>query len=327
MTEPRVLKYRIALTAALEEEMARDERVVLFGQDTAGPGGTFGSTRGLQERFGERRVRDTPISEQAIVGAAVGGAIAGLRPVAEILFFDFLGLASDQLVNQAAKLHVFSGRRASVPLVLKVGVGTGFGMGAQHSQSLEGWYAHVPGLKVCWPATAWDAKAMLKSAIRDDNPVVFLETLNALDAVRGPVGGEDDLVPLGQAAVARAGSDVTLVTYGAGRQAAEAAAELLAGDGVEVELIDLRTIAPWDRETVFASVAKTNRCVVVTDAVRDFGPASEIAAAVGEECFDDLDAPVVRIGSPAVVAPHFAQYERFRVPQPEQIRERVRALA
>jgi pyruvate/2-oxoglutarate/acetoin dehydrogenase E1 component len=320
-------KYRQAMTMALEEEMERDERVVLFGQDVALPGGSFGTTRGLLDRFGDRRVRDTPISEQATIGAAVGAAAAGLRPVAEMLFFDFLGIASDQLVNQAAKIRWFSRGRSTVPMVVKAGVGTGFGMGAQHSQSLEGWYAQIPGLKVVWPSTPADAKGLLKSAIRDDDPVVFLETLSDLERNRGPIGGPDDLVPLGQAAVARAGTDCTIVTYGAARRAVDAAADALAGQSVSVEVIDLRTVAPWDRDTVFASVARTNRCVVVTDAPASFGPASEVAAAVGESCFDDLDAPVVRVGSHPVPAPHFAQYDRLRQPHADAIVAAVLGLS
>jgi pyruvate/2-oxoglutarate/acetoin dehydrogenase E1 component len=257
----------------------------------------------------------------------VGGAIAGLRPVAEILFLDFLGIASDQLVNQAAKLHFFSGGRMTVPLVIRAGVGTAFGMGAQHSQSLEGWYAHIPGIKVCWPATAADAKGLLKSAIRDDDPVLFLESLSQLENVRGPVGGPDDLVPIGRAAVAREGTDVTIVTYGAARRAVEQAAETLAEEGVAAELVDLRTIAPWDREAVYASVAKTNRCVVVTQAAPEFGPSSEIAASVAHDCFDDLDAPVVRVDSLPMHAPQFAQYDRHRLPQADRIAAAVRGLA
>jgi pyruvate/2-oxoglutarate/acetoin dehydrogenase E1 component len=320
-------KYRQAMTMALEEEMERDERVVLMGQDVARPGGSFGTTRGLLERFGEGRVRDSPISEQALVGAAIGAAATGLRPVAEILFFDFLGIASDQLVNQAAKIRWFSRGSVTVPVVIKAGVGTGFGMGAQHSQSLEGWYAQIPGIKVCWPSTPADAKGLMKSAIRDDDPVLFLETLSDLERARGPVGGPDDLVPLGLASVSRGGSDCTIVTYGAARRAVDKAVQLLESESVDVEVIDLRTIVPWDRETVFASVAKTNRCVVVTDAPVPYGPGSEIAAAVGEECFDDLDAPVVRVGSHPVPAPQFAQYDRLRQPSAEMIAAAVRGLS
>jgi pyruvate/2-oxoglutarate/acetoin dehydrogenase E1 component len=327
MSEILERKYRQAMTSALEEEMERDRRVVLMGQDVARPGGSFGTTRGLLDRFGEERARDAPISEQAIIGAAIGAAVAGLRPVAEMLFFDFLGIASDQLVNQAAKIRWFSRGKLTVPIVVKAGVGTGFGMGAQHSQSLEGWYAQIPGLKVCWPSTPADAKGLLKSAIRDDDPVLFLETLSDLERLRGPVGGPDDLVPLGTAAVARDGSDCTIVTYGAARRAVDKAAETLAGESVEVEVIDLRTIVPWDRAAVYASVARTNRCVVVTDAPVSFGPAGEIASSVGEDCFDDLDAPVVRIGSHPVPAPQFAQYDRMRQPQADAIVKAVRGLS
>jgi pyruvate/2-oxoglutarate/acetoin dehydrogenase E1 component len=318
------LKYRIAITNALSEEMERDDGVVLMGQDIGKPGGSFGTTRGLQERFGADRVLDMPISEQAIVGAAVGAAVAGLRPVIEILFFDFLGIASDQFVNQAAKIRWFSRGRSGVPMVLMSGVGTGFGMGAQHSQSLESWYAQIPGLKVCWPSTAADAKGLLKTAIRDDDPVLFLETMSDLERVRGPVGGSEDLVPFGKANIAREGSDCTIVTYGAARYAVDKAAAELAEESIEAEVVDLRTVIPWDRETVCASIAKTNRCVVVTDAPVPYGPGGELASTIGELSFDDLDAPVVRVGSLPVPAPQFAQYDRMRQPKAERIATAVR---
>lgn len=322
--EPRVLKGWQAVNAAFHEELERDERVVVLGEDVAGAGGTYGETRRLLDRFGPARVRDTPISEQAIVGAAVGMALVGLRPVAEILFVDFLALAADQLVNQAAKLPAFAPGLA-VPLVVKCSVGTELGLGAQHSQALEGWYAQVPGLKVVWPSTPRDLHGLLKAAIRDDEPVLFLESL-ALLRERGPVGGPDDTVPLGVADTCRPGRDLTLVTWGTMRGRSLAAAETLAEEGIEVEVIDLRTIVPWDREAVVASVERTHRCLVVTEAVREFGPGGEIAAEVGETCFDALDAPVARLGSPRVVAPHTVALDRLRVPQADAIAARAREL-
>jgi pyruvate dehydrogenase E1 component beta subunit len=319
----RILKYWQAVNEAIAEEMERDPTVVLFGEDVAAPGGTFGETRGLLERFGASRVRDTPISEQAIVGAGVGAAAMGLRPIAEILFVDFLMIGSDQLVNQAAKLRFFSGGRIKLPLVIKAGVGTEFGMGAQHSQALEGWFAQVPGLTVCWPSTPTDAKALMKAAVRHDGPVLYLESFSLL-RTRGAVAEETAPVELGEARVVRSGSDVTLVTYGSMPSRCVVAAERLGAIGVDVEVIDLRTVMPWDRDCVFASVAKTNRCCVVTEAWRDFGPAGEIASEVSEFCFDDLDAPVIRVASPRVPAPHIEEYDAWRVPQAATI---VDALA
>jgi pyruvate dehydrogenase E1 component beta subunit len=318
-------RYWQAINTALREEMERDPTVMLIGEDVGVAGGTFGATRGLLDEFGPERIRDAPISEQAIVGAGVGAALVGMRPVVEILLMDFLGIASDMVVNQAAKFHYFSGGKTPVPLVIKTAVGSEVGMGAQHSQSLEGWYAQVPGLKVCWPGTVGDAKALLKAAIRDDNPVLFVESLSML-RVRGEVGGPDVVAELGRAEIVQPGSDVTMVGYGAMRAKMMDAVSLLADAGVSVEVIDLKTIVPWDRETVFASVARTNRCVVVTEAVRDYGPSGEIASEVGEHCFDDLDAPVTRVTSPSINAPHFAQYDAWRVPQGDTIAAAVKRM-
>ena len=318
-------KYWQAINQALREEMERDPTVFLMGEDVAVAGGTFGCTRGLLEQFGPGRVRDTPISEQVIVGAGVGAALVGMRPLVEILLMDFLGIASDMVVNQAAKFHYFSGGALSVPLVIKTAVGSEVGMGAQHSQSFEGWYAYIPGMKVCWPGTVRDAKALLKAAIRDDNPVLFVESLSMLHA-REHVGGADEVAELGKAEIARDGTDVTLVGYGAMRAKMLDAAELLAGDGISAEVIDLRTIMPWDRDTVFGSVARTNRCAVVTEAPRDYGPSGELASEVGEHCFDDLDAPVTRVTSPSINAPHFAQYDAWRLPQAETIAQAIRRM-
>lgn len=319
------VKYWQAINLALAEEMEHDETVLLLGEDVAVAGGTFGCTRGLLDRFGSERVRDTPISEQAIVGAGVGAALVGMRPVVEILLMDFLGIASDMVVNQAAKFHYFSGGKASVPLVIKTAVGSEVGMGAQHSQAFEGWYAQVPGLKICWPGTVRDAKALLKAAIRDDNPVIFMESLSMLRA-RGVVGGADEVGVLGKAETVRSGSDVTLVGYGAMRDKMLDAAEQLSGESVSAEVIDLKTVMPWDRQALFDSVSRTNRCVVVTEAPRDFGPSGEIASEVSEHCFDDLDAPVTRVASPPINAPHFSQYDAWRVPQGDTIAASIRGM-
>ena len=322
-TQP--VKYWQAVNSALREEMMRDPKVFLMGEDIANAGGTFGCTRGLLDEFGHERVRDTPISEQVIVGAGVGAALVGMRPVVEILLMDFLGIASDMVVNQAAKFHYFSGGKSSVPLVIKTAVGSEVGMGAQHSQCFEGWYAYIPGLKVCWPGTVSDAKSLLKAAIRDDNPVLFIESLSMLQA-RGLVGDSDDVAEIGRAEVIRSGGDVTLVGYGAMHSKMIDAAELLFDEGISAEVIDLKTIIPWDRETVFNSVSRTNRCVVVTEAARDYGPSGELASEVGEQCFDDLDAPVVRVTSPSINAPHFAQYDTWRLPQGDTIAQAVRRM-
>ena len=319
------VKYWQAINLALREEMERDPNVLLMGEDIAVAGGTFGCTRGLLDDFGADRVRDTPISEQAIVGAGVGAALVGMRPVVEILLMDFLGIASDMIVNQAAKFHYFSGGKTPVPLVIKTAVGSEVGMGAQHSQSFEGWYAQVPGIKVCWPGTVRDAKALLKAAIRDDNPVLFVESLSMASA-RGEVGDSNEVAELGRAEIVESGTDVTLVGYGSMRAKMIEASEQLTAIGVNAEVIDLKTITPWDRDTVFSSVAKSNRCVVVTEATREFGPSGEIASEVGEHCFDDLDAPVTRVTSPHVNAPHFAQYDAWRVPQGDTIAAACRRL-
>lgn len=325
MGDAHSLKYWQAVNTALIEEMERDEAVVYFGQDVAKAGGTFGESRSLLETFGPGRVRDTPISELASVGAAAGAAMAGLRPVVEILYLDFLTLACDQLINQAAKIPYFSDGQLPMPLVVKTGVGTLQGMGAQHSQALEGWYASIPGLKVCWPATAGDAKAMMKAAIREEGPVLLLESF-ALLTDRGPVGDADSVAELGVADLAREGGDVTLVTWGTMRRETLAAAELLTAVDVSAEVLDLRTIVPWDRPAVFESVARTNRCAVVTEAVRDFGPSGEIAAAVGEECFDELDAPVKRIASPHISAPQYVDRDEMRLPTAATIAREVTAM-
>lgn len=281
----RETRYIKAINEALAEEMARDERVFVVGEDVGLAGGAFSATRDLLQQFGERRVRDTPISEAAIVGLAVGAATKGLRPVAEIMFADFLTLAMDQIVNQLAKARYMSGGTYRMPVVIRAACGGGLSAGPQHSQSLEAWFAHVPGLRVVMPATPHDAKGLLKSAIRDDNPVVFLEH-KALFAMRGEIPEDEYLVPLGAADVKRAGKDVTVVTASRMVHHCLEAATALAREGIEAEVIDLRTISPLDRDTILGSVEKTSRLVVAHEAVRAFGIGAEIVAMVCEELPD-----------------------------------------
>lgn len=291
------VRYIKAINEALHEEMARDESVFLIGEDVGAPGGAFGGTRGLLQAFGERRVKDTPISESAIVGLALGAAMKGLRPVVEVMFADFLPVCMDQIVNQIAKTRFMFGGQFTAPLVIRAPGGAGLNAGPQHSQSLEAWFAHVPGLKVVMPATPYDAKGLLKSAIRDDDPVLFLEH-KALYAMSGKIPEEEFLVPLGKADIRRTGSDVTIVTASRMVQQTLDAAEMLAAQGTDAEVIDLRSLTPLDKDTIFQSVEKTSRLVIAHEAVKAFGIGAEIAAMVSEEMIDVLDAPVVRVGAP-----------------------------
>jgi acetoin:2,6-dichlorophenolindophenol oxidoreductase subunit beta len=291
------LSMRQALNAALAEALAADPDVILLGEDLADPaGGISQVTKGLSTTFGTDRVRDTPISEAAIVGAAVGAAIVGLRPVAELMIMDFISIGLDQLVNHAAKARFMSGGLLGVPLTLRTAVFGGIGSGATHSQTFEAWLAHVPGLKVVVPATPADAKGLLTSCIFDNDPCVFVENV-ALYGTRGPVPEGDHRVPLGQAIVARPGRDVTLVTYGRTVRDALAAAEQLAAEGIEVEVVDLRSLVPFDADTVLASAGRTRRVVVAHHATRFAGFGAEVAALVSEELFGTLEAPVHRVGA------------------------------
>ena len=289
------LSYQEAIREALREEMVRDERVFLLGEDIAKHGGAFGVTRTLFDQFGPERVRNTPISENTIVGAATGAALVGMRPVAEIMFVDFSGLAMDQIATQAAKLRFMTGGQCAVPWVLRMpqGGGAGKSTAAQHSQSLEVWFAHIPGLKVVLPSTPYDAKGLMKAAIRDDNPVVFLEH-KLLYSFRGLVPDEDYVVPLSQCDVKRVGRDVTVVASGYMVWHAMLAAQILEPEGIDVEVVDVRTIAPLDEATIGESAAKTGRVVVVAEAVRQYGPANEWAM-VAIERAGPLKAPVIRV--------------------------------
>jgi pyruvate/2-oxoglutarate/acetoin dehydrogenase E1 component len=321
----RELKYWQAVNEALFEEMARDETVTLAGEDVAAPGGPFGASRGLLEKFGPWRVKDTPISELAIAGLGVGAALAGLRPVVEIMFFDFMGLAMDQILNQAAKMSYMSGGRQRVPMTIRTLCGAGRSNGPQHSQSLEAWIGHVPGLKLVWPSTPADAKGLLKAAIRDDNPVIVVDSLN-LWSSKGMVPGGDYVTPIGKADIKRLGTDATVVTVGSMVHRALDAAERLAADGIDLEVVDLRTISPLDRDTVLESVAKTHRLVIAHDAVKPFGFGAEIAAIVAEEALDQLDAPIKRVTSPFAPVPFSPSLEQAYYPQAATIEAAVRAV-
>ncbi|MBC8254692.1 MAG: alpha-ketoacid dehydrogenase subunit beta [Ardenticatenia bacterium] len=290
------LSYQEAIREALREEMVRDERVFLLGEDIGKHGGAFGVTRTLFDQFGPERVRNTPISENTIAGAATGAALVGMRPVAEIMFVDFSGLAMDQIANQAAKLRLMTGGQCKIPWVIRMpqGGGAGKSTAAQHSQSLEVWYAHIPGLKVVHPSTPYDAKGLMKAAIRDDNPVIFLEH-KYLYAFQGLVSDEDYVLPLSQCDIKREGTDVTVVTSGYMVWHAMLAAQMLADEGISVEVVDVRTISPLDEDTIGESARKTGRVVLVAEACRSYGPTGEWGMVVMEQAFDHLRAPIVRV--------------------------------
>jgi pyruvate/2-oxoglutarate/acetoin dehydrogenase E1 component len=315
-------KYWQALNQALCEEMERDERVVLLGEDVGRPGGPYGVTRTLLDRFGGMRVRDTPISESVIVGLGIGSAAEGLRPVVELMFLDFTMLAMDQIVNQAAKFRYFTAGH-SLPLVIRTMCGAGGAYGAQHSQNLEAWFCHVPGLKVVMPSQPADAKGLLKSAIRDDDPVLFVETLGLL-GTRGPVPEGEHLVPLGTAELKRCGEDVTIVATGRMVGRALDAADRLAAEGVSVEVVDPRTLQPLDAETILGSVRRTNRLVVAHEAVGPFGYGAEICALAAEHCLADLAAPPRRVAAPFINVPTPAALAGARSPGVDDVVAAVR---
>ena len=323
----RELSYLEAIREALQQEMRRDPRVFVIGEDVGVYGGAFGVTRGLVEEFGEQRVIDTPISELGIAGAITGAALTGMRPVGEIMFMDFTTLAIEQLVNQAAKIRFMFGGTATVPFVLRCPAGSGTGAAAQHSQSLENWFVHVPGLKVVMPSTPYDAKGLLLAAIRDDNPVIFVEQ-KLLYKTRGPVPEEDYTVPLGKADIKRAGRDLTIVATGVMVARALEAAEQLAREGIEVEVVDPRTLKPLDAAPIIQSVSKTGRVLIVHEAARTGGYGGELAAIITEsEAFDYLDAPIVRLAGRDMPIPYNRTLEYHTVPQVENIVEAARQLA
>ena len=318
-----VITIREALKQAMREEMLRDERVFIMGEDIGAYGGAYAVTRGLLDEFGEDRIRDTPIAEGSIVGVAMGAAVGGQRPIAELMTINFSLLAMDQIINHAAKMHHMFGGQWSVPLVVRMACGWGQ-LSATHSQSLEVMFAHIPGLKVTFTGTPYDAKGMLKAAVRDPDPVIFLEH-TAIYGVKGEVPDGDYVTPLGKSDVKRAGKDVTIVTYGRMLQTSFGAADMLAQEGIDAEIVDLRTLRPLDLEPVFESVRKTNRAVVVTEEWRSFGVQAEVAARIGEECFDWLDAPVGRVGAEEVPLPYARNVEQEALPWEKDIIAAVKA--
>ena len=323
-TEKRTINIREALNEALRQEMRADESVFAMGEDIAIYGGAYGVTRDLLDEFGEERIRDTAISEAAIVGAGIGAAMTGMRPVVELMYIDFIGIAMDQIYNQMAKVRYMFGGKVSVPMVLRTQGGAGRGLGGQHSNSLEAWIMHCPGLKVVMPSTPYDAKGLLIASIREENPVVFIEHKSTY-AEDGPCPEESFTVPIGKAAMRRPGDDVTIVSYS--RQALNAmeAAEKVADDGIDCEVIDLRTILPWDEDAVIESVKRTNRLVVVEEGTRTAGVGAEIVATIQEEAFDWLDAPIERVAGPDVVVAASATLETAAIPQVDDIVAAVRS--
>ena len=326
MSDTTIVTVREALQRALDEELARDPGVFVMGEDIADPfGGSWKVTAGLSTKYGAERVRNTPISEAAIVGAAVGAALVGMRPVAEIMYIDFLGLCADGIVNQAAKMRYMSGGQVAVPVVFRTQAGAGRSTAAQHGQSLESWMTHVPGLIVIMPSTPADAYGLLKSAIRDDNPVMFIESKMAYNS-KGPLAVAEHTVPIGVADIKRSGSDVTIVAIGAMVHEALAAAETLAAEGIEAEIIDPRTLVPLDKQTILDSVRKTSRAVVVHEANKRSGWGAEMAAIIAEEAFYDLDGPVLRVAAHDVPMPSAPHMEAFVRPDAGKIAAAVRRL-
>ncbi len=316
------LMYREALNQALAEEMRRDPLVFTMGEGIAERGGSYKVTEGLYKEFGPERVMDTPISEASFTGCGVGAALVGTRPIVEILFIDFTGLIMDQIINQAAKYEFMSGGQGKVPMVLRTQGGAGNGLAGQHSQSLEALFYHIPGLKVVMPATPHDAKGLLKSSIRDDDPTIFIEH-KLLYMTTGEVPEDDYIVPLGQADIKRSGDDVTLISYSYMTLKCLEAAEALADEDISVEVVDLRTLTPLDRETILESVEKTGRAVVVHEAVKRGGVGGDIAAMIMEEAYDDLDGPVMRICGKNTTIPYNLELEKVCVPSVEEIVEGV----
>jgi pyruvate/2-oxoglutarate/acetoin dehydrogenase E1 component len=322
----REIKYREAISEALREEMIRDKTVFVMGEDVGQFGGVFQATATLYKDFGASRVLDTPISEAAIVGAALGSALAGLRPVAEIMFVDFTSIAMDQIANQCAKFHFMTGGQAIIPLVIRTQGGVGIGDAAQHSQSLEAWHAHIPGLKVVMPSTPADAKGLLKASIRDDNPVIFIEH-KMLYLNEGPVPEDDDyMIPIGKADIKREGEDVTIIAWSKMVVDSLEAADDLEKEGIQAEVVDLRTLNPLDLETILTSVKKTSRVVIVHEACKTGGFGGEVAALIMENAFDYLDAPVERVTGLDTPIPYAEPLYRAVIPNPDWIKKGVKKI-
>ncbi|HXH48477.1 MAG TPA: alpha-ketoacid dehydrogenase subunit beta [Terriglobia bacterium] len=319
------LTYLEAIRQGIWEEMERDASVFLLGEDIGPYGGAFKVTAGMVEKFGEERVIDTPISEAAIVGAAVGAALMGMRPVAEMQFMDFISCGFDQIVNMAAKIHYRWG--AAVPIVIRGPSGAGVHGGPFHSQSNEMWFAHVPGLKVVAPSTAYDAKGLIKASIRDNNPVIFYEHKYLYRRVKEAVPDGDYVVPLGKAAVRREGSDIAVITYGAMVWTALEAAEVLERDGISLEVVDLRTLLPYDEQCVLTSVRKCSKVILLHEDTRIGGLAGELAAVIAEKAFEDLDGPIVRVTAPDTPVPFSPPLEEYFLPNVQKIADAARQLA
>jgi pyruvate/2-oxoglutarate/acetoin dehydrogenase E1 component len=322
----REIKFVEAIREALREEMERDPRVFLLGEDVGQHfGGAFRVSLGLGDTFGAERVRDTPISEYAIAGFAVGAAMTGTRPIAEIMFSDLLTLAADQICNLAAKLRYMSGGQTSIPLVVRTPLGGGLSFAAQHSQCPEAWFMHIPGLKVVLPSTPYDAKGLLKTAIRDDNPIMFFEH-KALYSIKGEVPEEEYVIPLGEAEIKRDGNDVTIVATAQMVQQSLQAAEELNKEGIDVEIIDPRTLIPLDKKTILESVKKTHRVIVVSEDCMTAGFSAEVSAMISENALDYLDAPIIRLAEPDTPIPFSPPLERYVIPNKEKIITSVKEL-
>jgi pyruvate/2-oxoglutarate/acetoin dehydrogenase E1 component len=318
-TGVRELTFAQALREALHEEMHHDERIFVIGEDVGAWGGVFRVTEGIYDEFGPERAVDTPISEEGFTGLAVGAAMTGLHPVVEIMFGDFITLAMEQIVNQAAKMRYMSGGQAKVPITVRATIGAGRSSGGQHSQSLHAWFAHIPGLKVVVPATPYDAKGLLKTALRDQNPVMFFEDKLMYAKVKGEVPEEEYTIPFGKADIKRAGKDVTIVALSRMVHAALAAAQRLAEEGIQAEVIDPRTLTPLDRDTLIQSVIKTQRAVIVDMGYQDFGVTAELAATIMNGAFDYMDAPIERLGATQVPIPFSPPLEMSTIPDEEKI--------
>lgn len=317
------MTYAQAINAAMCEEMRSNPDVIFLGEDIGAYGGAFGVSVGMWEEFGEDRIFETPISEAAIGGAAAGAAVTGLRPIAEIMFMDFVTIAMDSIVNQAAKMRYMFGGKAKVPMVVRCPGGSGTGSAAQHSQSLEAWLCHVPGLKVVAPSTPADAKGLLKAAIRDDNPVIFVEQ-KLLYRTKGQVPEEDYVIEIGKANVVKEGSDLTVITYGRMLQRVQDAVAAIADRGYKIEIIDLRTLLPLDKETIIQSVKKTGRALIVHEAAKTGGLGGELSALISEsEAFDYLDAPIMRLAGKDVPIPYNPILEKAVVPSQEEIEDAI----
>jgi pyruvate dehydrogenase E1 component beta subunit len=333
-TKTRLLTTSKAIAEAIGQEMEADDRVFVMGEDIGAYGGIFGATEGLLDRFGPERIMDTPISETGFIGAAVGAAISGMRPIAELMFVDFFGVCMDQIYNHMAKIHYESGGNIAVPMVITTAIGGGYSDGAQHSQTLYGTFAHLPGMKVVAPSTPYDAKGLMTAAIRDDNPVIYmfhkgvmgLGWMTPNPRATGPVPQESYTVPIGEADVKRAGTDVTIVTVSLMVHRALDAAEKLAADGIEAEVLDLRSLVPLDREAITESVRKTRRLLVVDEDYRSYGMSGEVIATAIEGAFDYLDAPPARLALPDVPIPYSRPMEQFVLPQTDGIVDAARAL-